>query len=44
MEKMENLTTCRIGTLELSIDYVDKGNIYFTFGENPFTGAFWAIG
>jgi len=47
---MEILTPCKIETLEqidtqfVRIDYVQEVNDCSIFGENPFTGDFWAKG
>ena len=48
--KMENLTPCKIETLEqidtqfVRIDYVHEMNVRSKFGKNPFTADFWAKG
>ena len=45
---METLTPCKIETLEqidtqfVRIDYVHERNVCSKFGNNPFTGDFWA--
>jgi len=51
MGKIENLTPCKIETLEqidtqfVRIDYVHEMNVFFSkFGKNPFTVDFWAKG
>jgi len=49
-EKMETLTPCKIETLEqidtqfVRVDYVHEMNVCSKFGNNPFTGDFWAKG
>ena len=48
MGKMENLSPCKIETLEqidtqfVRIDYVHERNVCSKFGKNRFTGDFWA--
>ena len=50
MGKMENLTPCKIETLQqidtqfVRIDYVHEMNVCSKYGKNPFTGDFWAKG
>ena len=50
MVKIENLTPCKIETLEqidtqfVKVDYVHEMNVCFKFCKNPFAGDFWAKG
>ena len=50
MGKMENLTPCKIETLEqietqfVRIDYVHERRVCSKFGKNPFTWDVWAKG